>query len=439
MDGGFFSDWGFWLAIGAIFVLLVLSALFSGSETAITAASRARMHQLEQDGDHRAALVNRLRGRKEQVIGALLVGNNAVNILASALATSVLIKLFGDSGVAYATLVMTAVVVIFSEVLPKTYAINHADRTALRIAPLLSGLVWGLGPVAAALHWLVMRIIKLAGGDPHHVALMGTTEELRGAIELHNGDIGEAPEEAKHERAMLRSILDLHDVAVAEIMTHRRNMAMVDAGQSAARVLDEVLTSPYTRLPVWKDEPDNIIGVIHAKALAREARTHANLDEINVAALAAKPWFIPDSTTLFDQLQAFRERREHFALVVDEYGALQGVVTLEDILEEIVGDITDELDVQVAGVRRQPGGACIVDGWVTIRDLNREFEWRLPDDKASTIAGLVLHEARAIPEIGQSFVFYGFRFDILRRKRHQITAIRVTPPTALEGESAGPT
>lgn len=260
-------------------------------------------------------------------------------------------------------------------------------------------------------------------------------EELRGAIEQHNGEAGEAPEEAKRERAMLRSILDLHDVAVAEIMTHRRNMAMVDAGQPPTRVLDEVLASPYTRLPVWKDEPDNIIGVIHAKALAREARAHNNPDEIDVAGLAAKPWFIPDSTTLFDQLQAFRERREHFALVVDEYGALHGLVTLEDILEEIVGDIADELDVQVAGVRRQPGGACIVDGWVTIRDLNREFEWRLPDDKASTIAGLVLHEARMIPEIGQSFVFYGFRFDILRRKRHQITAIRVTPPSALEEEA----
>ena len=219
-------------------------------------------------------------------------------------------------------------------------------------------------------------------------------------------------------------------------MTHRGNLATVDAGQPATRVLDEVLASPYTRLPVWKDNPDNIIGVIHAKALAREARAHGDSGEVDVAALAAKPWFIPDSTTLFDQLQAFRERREHFALVVDEYGVLQGVVTLEDILEEIVGDIADELDVQVAGVRRQPGGACIVDGWVTIRDLNREFEWRLPDDKASTIAGLVLHEARAIPDVGQSFVFYGFRFDILRRKRHQITAIRVTPPSALE-ENAG--
>lgn len=436
MDVGVSGDWGFWLTIVGIVALLVMSALLSGSETAITAASHARMHQLEQDGDARAALVNRLRARKEQVIGALLVGNNAVNILASALATSVLINIFGGSGVAYATLMMTVVVVIFSVVLPKTYAINHADHAALRVAPLLEVLIKLLGPAAAGVRWLVARIIKLAGGDPHNIALTGSTEGLRVAIELHSGEGAEAPEEAKRERAMLRSILELNDVAVSEIMTHRRNLATVDAGLPTARVLDEALASPYTRLPLWKDDPDNIIGVIHAKALAREAGAHTHADQIDVAALAAKPWFIPDSTTLLDQLQAFRERREHFALVVDEYGVLMGVVTLEDILEEIVGDITDELDVQVAGVRRQPSGACIVDGWVTIRDLNREFEWRLPDDKASTIAGLVLHEARMIPEVGQSFTFYGFRFDILRRKRHQITAIRVTPPTAL-GEEAG--
>lgn len=275
--------------------------------------------------------------------------------------------------------------------------------------------------------WL-RRIVGLRRG----AAPADPVDELRGAIEQHSGGDNETVEEARRERAMLRSILELADVTVAEIMTHRRHLAAVDAGQTPGRILDEVLASPYTRLPLWKDNPDNIIGVVHAKALAREARAQTHLDELDVAAHASRPWFIPDSTTLLDQLQAFRERREHFALVVDEYGALMGVVTLEDILEEIVGDIVDELDVQVAGVRRQPNGACIVDGWVTIRDLNREFEWRLPDDQASTIAGLVLHEARAIPDIGQTFSFYGFRFDILRRQRHQITSIRVTPPSTAD-------
>jgi Mg2+/Co2+ transporter CorB len=268
-------------------------------------------------------------------------------------------------------------------------------------------------------------------GSTIRTASMGTSaEELRGAIELHRGEETTEEEEVRHERAMLRSILELNEVPVSDIMTHRRNLVTIDAGQQPAQIVDEVLASPYTRLPLWKDNPDNIVGVLHAKALLREVRAHGGqLDPLDVVALAAQPWFIPDTTTLLDQLQAFRERREHFALVVDEYGSLMGVVTLEDILEEIVGDISDELDVNVAGVKPQPNDSYIIDGWVTIRDLNREFEWRLPDDKASTIAGLVLHEARKIPDVGQVFTFYGFRFEILRRQRHQIATLRVTPPS----------
>ena len=424
------SDPTLWASALAIIVLLALSAFFSGSETALTAASRPRMHQLENEGSSRARLVNRLREDKERLIGALLLGNNAVNILASALATSLLIRLFGESGVAYATVGMTALVVVFSEVMPKTYALNHADRTALAISRPVAALVRVLAPVTASVAWLVAAILRLFGSDIRTVAVGNSVEELRGAIELHRGEETAEEEEVRHERAMLRSILDLGEVEVSDIMTHRRNLVTIDAGQPPATIVDEVLASPYTRLPLWKDNPDNIVGVLHAKALLREVRAHGGkLDQLDVVALAAQPWFIPDTTTLLDQLQAFRERREHFALVVDEYGSLMGVVTLEDILEEIVGDISDELDVTVAGVRPQPNGSYVIDGWVTIRDLNREFEWRLPDDRASTIAGLVLHEARKIPDVGQVFTFYGFRFEILRRQRHQITSIRVTPPS----------
>lgn len=273
----------------------------------------------------------------------------------------------------------------------------------------------------------LLRRIARRGGSAE--AGGGAAEDLRDAIEHHAGDAGESPEEARRERAMLRSILDLAAVEVAEVMTHRGKMATVDAALPASRILDDVLASPYTRLPLWRGDPDNIVGVVHAKTLAREARAAGDVDELDVAALSARPWFVPETTTLLDQLQAFRERREHFALVVDEYGALKGLVTLEDVLEEIVGDIADELDVQTAGVRRLPGGgAYVVDGWVTIRDLNREFEWGLPDDKASTVAGLVLYEARLLPEVGRSFTFYGFRFDVLARRRRQITSLRITPP-----------
>lgn len=418
-----------WVLLGTVALLIALSAFFAGAETALTGASRARMHQLEQEGNRRARLVNRLRDDKEHLIGALLLGNTAMNVLAASLATSVLIGLFGARGVAYATIGMTALIVVFAEVMPKTYAINHADRSALTLAPVVRAAVALLSPVTAAIAWVVAAILRLFGSQIHIVAVGTSAEELRGAIELHRGEEAAEADEVRHERAMLRSILDLAEVPVSDVMTHRRNLVTIDAGQPPAAIVDEVLASPYTRLPLWKDDPDNIVGVLHAKALLREVRGQdGRLDRIDVVDLAARPWFIPDTTTLLDQLQAFRERREHFALVVDEYGSLMGVVTLEDILEEIVGDISDELDVQVAGVKPQPNGSYVIDGWVTIRDLNREFEWRLPDDKASTIAGLVLHEARKIPEVGQVFTFYGFRFEILRRQRHQITAIRVTPP-----------
>ena len=256
-----------------------------------------------------------------------------------------------------------------------------------------------------------------------------TGEALRSAIEEHTSDDAGEADEIKQERKMLRSILDLGDVTVVEVMTHRRQMVTIDADLPAAEIVDSALASPFTRLPLWRDEPDNVIAVVHAKSLLREVRAAGGkMETLDIEDVASKPWFVPDTTTLLDQLQAFRARREHFALVVDEYGSLQGLVTLEDILEEIVGDITDELDTHVAGVFPQPDGGYIVDGTVTVRDLNREFDWDLPDETDySTIAGLVIYESRHIPEVGQTFTFFGFTFEILKRQRHQVLTIRVTP------------
>ena len=413
------------LTFGAIAVLLVLSAFFSGSETALTAASRARMHTLEQQGDRRAVLVNDLFLHKDRLIGAILLGNNLVNILASALATSLLIGLAGEAGVAYATLGMTMLVLIFAEVLPKTYAIHHADGVALKVARIMRLVVQVFSPVTLAVQWIVRLTLSLLGA--RIVSPLGSglsEEELRGAIELHAGE----GEEEKRAREMLRSILDLADIDVEEIMIHRSNMATIDASQPVGKIVDEVLASPYTRLPLWRDDPDNIVGVLHAKALLRAVHTHqADLDQLDIVEIANDPWFIPESTDLLAQLQAFRQRQEHFAIVVDEYGEVLGVVTLEDILEEVVGEIADEYDVEQEGVHTLRDGSVVVEGTVTIRDLNREFDWRLPDEEASTIAGLVLHEARRIPDIGQVFAFHGFRFEILRRQRNQITSIKITP------------
>jgi Mg2+/Co2+ transporter CorB len=261
-----------------------------------------------------------------------------------------------------------------------------------------------------------------------------TDEMLRSAIEEHASTDTADAAETRQERNMLRSILDLGEVTVVEVMTHRRQMVTIDAELPPADIVDAALASPFTRLPLWQDEPDNIVGVVHAKSLLRAVRAAKGpLSARDLDQVVTKPWFVPDATTLLDQLQAFRDRREHFALVVDEYGSLMGLVTLEDILEEIVGDITDELDTHVPGVYAQPDGSYIVDGTVTVRDLNREFDWELPDETDySTVAGLVLYESRHIPEVGQTFTFFGFRFEIRKRQRNQIMTVRVTPPAIVK-------
>jgi len=418
------------IIIAAIAALLVLSAGFSLSETALTGASRLRIHQLAKEGSRLARIARTLYQNKERLIGTILLANNLVNILASALATSLFIRFFGDRGVAYATGVMTALILIFGEVLPKTYAINNADRVALAVSPAMRVMVSVLSPVTHAVQVIVKGMLHLFG--VRTVADIGVTspEELRGAIDLHAGP----GEQVKHERAMLRSILDLDQVEVGEIMMHRKDVFMIDADQPVPAIIEQVLGSPFTRIPLWSGEPDNIIGVLHAKTVIKAVYENAGrVESIDVRALAAKPWFVPESNSLIDQLQAFRRRREHFAIVVDEYGSLMGIVTLEDILEEIVGDIADEYDQTLTGIWPQPDGSLIVSGNLTIRDLNRRFDWPLPDEEAATIAGLVLHEARRIPEVGQVFNFYGFRFEILRRKRNQIISIRITPPRAETG------
>ncbi|MEE8443718.1 MAG: HlyC/CorC family transporter [Alphaproteobacteria bacterium] len=418
-----------WLiSIAAIFVLLILSAFFSGSETALTAASRPRLHELARQGHRRAGMVLKLHARNERLIGAILLGNNLVNITASALATGLLLGIFGDAGLLYATLGMTLLVLIFAEVLPKTMALSYADRMALAVAPVLRILVFVLAPITHTIYLIVRTTLAPFGVDLRvEPGREEAEEELRGAIELHEG---EEPE-TRHERQMLRSILDLDEVEVGEIMTHRRNVVMIDIEEKPASIVDQVLASQFTRMPLYKGEHDNVVGVLHVKALLRELRHRGgDLAKIEIGELTVDPWFVPDTTSLLDQLQAFRERREHFAIVVDEYGALMGIVTLEDILEEIVGEIEDEHDTPVRGVRPHPDGGFVVDGAVTLRDLNREFDWNLPDEEAATLAGLVLHEARSIPESGQVFTFHGFRFEILRRVRNQLTSIRVTPPAA---------
>ncbi len=420
---------GLGITLGAILGLLVISAFFSGSETALTAASRARMHALEEDGNRRARLVNRLLSSRERLIGAILLSYNLANIAASALATSALLTLFGDAGVAYATVVMTVLVVLFAEVLPKTYAIVNADRMALAVAPSMRMTVALLAPVTAAMQLLVRQTLRLFGISVSDDAeVLSAHEELRGAIDLHHKEGGVV----KLDRDMLGGVLDLRELTVSDIMVHRTTMDAIDVDLPTEQLVDEALKSSHTRVPLWRGEREEIVGILHAKTLLRALReAGGDLGKLDIMSLCTPPWFVPNSTSLKDQLNAFLKRKAHFAIVVDEYGEVMGLVTLEDIIEEIVGDITDETDIASIAARVQPDGSLIVDGTVPIRDVNRMMDWNIPDDEATTIAGLVIHEAQAIPYQGQRFNFHGFLFEVLRRQKNRITSLQVTPLNAV--------
>jgi len=416
---------GLGITLGAILGLLLASAFFSGSETALTAASPAKMHALEQDGSRRARVVNYLLTVRERFIGAILLGNTLANVAASALATSLFLSLFGEQGVAYATVVMTVIVVLFAEVLPKTYAIVNADRMALVVAPAVRFVVALFAPVTNAIQFLVRHTLRLFGASISDEAeVLSAHEELRGTIELIHKEGGVV----KLDRDMLGGVLDLRELTVSDIMVHRTKIDAIDAELPTEKIIDLALKSSHTRLPLWRGEREEIVGILHAKTLLRALRdAKGDVSKLDIMKLATPPWFVPDTTTLKDQLNAFLKRKSHFAIVVDEYGEVMGLVTLEDIIEEIVGDISDEHDIAVTGVRPQADGSVNVDGSVPIRDLNRAMDWNLPDLEATTIAGLVIHESRSIPEPGQSFIFHGFRFEVLRRARNRITALRITP------------
>lgn len=426
-------DMAFWITCAGILCLLVMSAFFSGSETALTASSRAKLKQMADKGERGAASAMTVTEDSERMIGAILLGNNVVNILSASLATALLTRVFGDSGVALATGVMTVLVLIFGEVLPKTVSITFPEPVAVRVAPVIRVLILIFAPVVTVVRALV-RLILLPFGvkaDPE-AKLLALREEIMGAIALGHSE-GAVEKEA---RDRLLGALDLGHRTVDEIMKHRRQIEMLDADLPPDELITRVLSSPHTRLPLYREDEENIVGVIHAKDLLREVdRLMRSTDEgvtvkdLQIEKVAMKPYFIPDTTTLDEQMREFLKRRTHFAMVVDEYGALQGLITLEDILEEIVGEITDEFDVvqKDSALKRAENGDYLVEGQMTIRDLNRATDWNLPDDEANTIAGLVIHEAQTIPLEGQVFSFHGFRFEVVQRRENRITRLKIRP------------
>jgi CBS domain containing-hemolysin-like protein len=426
-----------------VVLLLAANAFFVAAEFAIVKVRGIRIEALAEQGNRVALMTLRVLREIEAYLSACQLGITMASLglgwVGEPAVSALLDPLFRALGVGppalhtvsflLGFLIFSSLHIVIGEQVPKTFAIRKPEPLALWIAYPLHAfflvtypLTWLLNHASRA----VLAAFNVAEVSHHEVF---SSEELRDLIDLsrRHGLVG------KQERDMLGGILDLAGVEVSEVMTHRKDMVSIDADASPEQIFDQVVQSPYTRLPVWRGDPDSVIGVLHAKDLLGRVRGDpAKLAGIDVAALATPPWFIPDTTVLLHQLLAFRQRRSHLAFVVDEYGALMGLVTLEDILEEIVGEITDEKDVEPVGIEPQPDGSVLVSGWVTVRDLNRQFGWKLPHDDAATVAGLVIYEARMIPEVGQSFAFHDFRFEVLRRQRNQIMLLRIVPPAAAE-------
>lgn len=430
MTGPFWLDVDFWISAGSIFALLICSGFFSGSETALTAATRGKLRTMADRGDAGAGRALRLKEDNERLIGGILLGNNLANILATSLATALFTRALGEAGVAAATLVMTVLVLVFAEVLPKTWAINDPERTAARASGPVTLVITVLSPAVALVRLIVRGVLRLFGLriDPDS-AMLSVREEILGALTIgHSEGVVE-----KEDRDRLLGALDLGERTVEEIMLHRSKIEMIDCEATPDDILAQALASAHTRLPIYRGEPENVVGVIHAKDLLRamhklmREQGGKGLAGFRILDVAMKPYFVPETTTLDDQMREFLRRHTHFALVVDEYGALQGLITLEDILEEIVGEITDEFDVDAEHPIRKVDADWLVDGAMTIRDLNRATDWNLPDDEANTIAGLVIHEAQAIPTQGQVFSFHGFRFEVVARQANRLTRLRIRP------------
>jgi Mg2+/Co2+ transporter CorB len=408
---------------------LVVLGIFAAAETAFTLASRSRMRERENAGDPRAAVATRLLQSRERFVGTVLITNNIIRIGLAAFATWTLMQVSGDIGALYAAFGVAILVIVLAEILPKAIATATPEHACLMLARPVSWAVTVIGPVSMAIERLV-RLLLLPFGVRlgENAPILSANQELRNQLDLLHEEGGVA----KIQRDMLGGLLDLEDLTVSEVMVHRTKMRTINADLSAQDIVREVLSSPYTRMPLWRGSQENIIGLLHAKDLLRALdAVGGDANRLSIEAIALESWFVPDTTSLRDQLKAFLAKKTHFALVVDEYGEVMGLVTLEDILEEIVGDIKDEHDLSIQGVRPQPNGSVNVDGSVTIRDLNRVMDWNLPDDEATTVAGLVIHEARTIPETGQIFTFHGFRFHVLRKSRNRITVLRIVPLTSV--------
>ena len=400
--------------------LVLLSGFLSGSETAITATSKARIIYQVKKGNKKAEYVLKILDNKDNVISSLLLSNNLVNILASSLATAFFYDLFGVKGIFYSTLIMTVVLVIFAEVLPKTYAINRPTRTALIISPLIFFLNKSLFPFVFFINQVVKLIFKKSDNDSKNRDIQ-SEEELKGVIDLYKT----SNPDYETEKEMLQSILQLNDLTVQEIFTHRKNIFSIDSSLETKSIIDKINGSRFTRIPFWRNDPENIIGVLNVRTLNIDLKNHEKSKEI-IFEKIIKPWFIPDTTNLLEQLVEFRKRKEHLAFVVNEFGELLGLITLEDIIEEIVGEIVDEIDIPENDFKLNNYGKIIVNGERNLRDLYKNFDLEPPESESSTIAGHILEISKKIPLYGEIVKDKSFYFKILSHSRKQISKIEIS-------------
>ena len=403
-----------------LIILVLLSGFLSGSETAITATSKARIIYQKKRGNKRAGYVLKLLDKKDNVISTLLLSNNLVNILASSLATAFFYDIFGVEGIFYATIIMTVVIVIFAEVLPKTYALNRPKRTALLISPIIYYLNRLLFIFVFVINLIVRVIFRKNENDTKNNDIQ-SEEELKGVIDLYKT----SNPDYEQEKEMLQSILQLNDITVEEIFTHRKNIYSIDSSIETKFIIEKINNSRFTRIPFWKDNPENIIGLLNVRTLNIDLKNQEKSKEI-IFDKITKPWFIPETTNLLEQLVEFRKRKEHLAFVVDEYGELLGLITLEDIIEEIVGEIVDEIDIPDNEFKVNNYGKIIINGEKNVRDLYKSLDLDPPESESSTIAGYILEISKKIPSYGESFTDNHFKFKILSHSRKQISRVEIS-------------
>ena len=421
-----------------IIFLIIISGMMSGSETALTAVSKPRITSKVNQGSKRAAYVKNLIDNKDNVISSLLLSNNLVNILASSLATAYLYDLFGASGILYATIIMTSLIVIFAEVLPKIYSINRPNRTAIFIGPTIFYLNKLVSPLVYIINFISKTFLKNIIKKSEQTIEEESEEELKGMIDLYQT----SNPDSEHEKEMLQSILTLNDTTVEEVFTHRKNIYSINIDSDIQSLIKKLNSSNYTRIPFWKNNPENIIGVLDTRLFEIDITIKDSLKE-KIIKLLKKPWFIPETTNLLDQLVAFKNKKEHLTLVVDEYGELLGLITLEDIIEEIVGEIEDEHHQD-----NDPRLICNADGSfdadarfpIDLLETELGANLTITDgEDIDTLGGLVFSLAGRVPIRGELIRHTsGIEFEVIDADPRRIKSLRILgSPRLTSKESKG--